>query len=51
MRSPASARLIASTDIGRLTPSGATVIGSTTVPRIGMTGSSAGSGVSASQAS
>src|SRR4029079_16923103 len=44
MRSPASARLIASTDIGRFTPSGATVKGSTTVPRIGMTGSSAGIG-------
>ena len=43
MRSPASARLIASTDIGRLTPSGATVIGSTTAPRSGTTGSSDGS--------
>ena len=43
MRSPASARLTASTDIGRLTPSGATVIGSTTAPRSGTTGSSEGS--------
>ena len=43
MRSPASARLIASTEIGRPTPSGATVIGSTTVSRSGTTGSSEGS--------
>ena len=43
MRSPASARLTASTEIGRLTPSGATVIGSTTVSRSGTTGSSDGS--------
>ena len=43
MRSPASARLTASTDTGRLTPSGATVIGSTTVSRSGTTGSSDGS--------
>ena len=44
IRSPASARLTASTETGRLTPSGATVIGSTTAPRSGTTGSSDGSG-------
>ena len=33
---------MASTDIGRLTPSGATVNGSTTAPRIGTTGRSDG---------
>ena len=43
MRSPASARLIASTDSARPTPSGATVSGSTTVSRSGTTGSSVGS--------
>src|SRR5882672_12700473 len=44
IRSPASARLIASMDTGRPTPSGATVIGRTTVSRSGTTGSSEGSG-------
>jgi hypothetical protein len=44
MRSPASARFTASTDTPRLTPSGATVIGSTTEPRSGTTGNSDGSG-------
>ena len=41
-RSPASARFTASTDSGRLTPSGATVSGNTTAPRSGRTGSSDG---------
>ena len=44
MRSAASALFTASTERGRLTPSGATVIGSTTEPRSGTTGSSLGSG-------
>src|SRR4051812_31699074 len=43
IRSPASARLIASIDTVRPTPSGATVSGSTTVSRSGTTGSSDGS--------
>ena len=51
MRSPASARLTASTEIGRLTPSGATVIGRTTASRRGTTGSSEGSGGGACGAS
>ena len=44
MRSPASARFTASTDIGRFTPSGETLSGSTTAPRSGTTGSSEGNG-------
>ena len=43
IRSAASARLTASIDIGRLTPSGATVIGKTTASRSGMTGIFVGS--------
>ena len=44
VRSVASAWFTASTDIERLTPSGATVSGSTTAPRSATTGSSEGSG-------
>ncbi len=44
IRSPAKALFTASTEIGRLTPSGATVIGKTTAPRSGTTGNSLGSG-------
>ncbi len=43
-RSPPSARFTESTDTGRLTASGWSVSGKTTVPRRGMTGSLAGSG-------
>ena len=44
MRSPDSALLTASTEMVRLTPSGAIVSGRTTAPRSGTTGSSLGSG-------
>ena len=43
MRSPDSARCTASMETCRLTESGETASGSTTLPRSGMTGSSAGS--------